>query len=85
MKFSITDFFSKCDQIGKTADLVTFTEEILNENFIFCTVIFLQTHKHSRHEPTPVILKTAILTSFQSVLEYIRARIQLRSSCRSLF
>ena len=26
MKFSIKDFFSKCDQ---TADLVTFTEEIL--------------------------------------------------------
>ena len=31
MKFSIKDFFSKCDQIRKgTADLVTFTEEIRN-------------------------------------------------------
>ena len=30
MKFSIKDFFSKYDQIRKTADLVTFTEEILN-------------------------------------------------------
>ena len=34
MKFSIKDFFSKCDQIRSflfPADLVTFTEEILNE------------------------------------------------------
>ena len=30
MKFSIKDFFRKCDQIRRTADLVTFTEEILN-------------------------------------------------------
>ena len=34
MKFSIEDFFSKCDQIRSflqfPADLVTFTEEILN-------------------------------------------------------
>ena len=30
MKFSIKDFFSKCDQIRSTADLVTFTGEILN-------------------------------------------------------
>ena len=31
MKFSIKDFFSKYDQIRKfPADLVTFTEEILN-------------------------------------------------------
>ena len=26
MKFSIKDFFSKCDQIRRFADLVTFTE-----------------------------------------------------------
>ena len=38
MKFSI-DFFSKCDQIRrKTADLLTFTEEICNGNLIFCAV-----------------------------------------------
>ena len=31
MKFSIKDFFSKCDQNPQeTADLVIFTEEILN-------------------------------------------------------
>ena len=31
MRFSIKDFFSKCDQIRrKIADLFTFTEEILN-------------------------------------------------------
>ena len=33
-KFSIKDFFSKFPQFP--ADLVTFTEEIINENFIFC-------------------------------------------------
>ena len=31
LKFFIKDFFSKCDQIRSTADLVTLTEEILNE------------------------------------------------------
>ena len=36
MKFSIKDFFRKCDQ---TADLVTFTEEILNGKLHFlCSV-----------------------------------------------
>ena len=36
MKFSINDFFSKCDQIPQeTADLVTFTEEILNGKLHF--------------------------------------------------
>ena len=33
MKFFINDFFSKCDQIR--ADLVTFTEKIINEKFHF--------------------------------------------------
>ena len=49
MKFSITDFFSKRDQIRKeTADLVTFTEEFLNgkshflcsEKLVFFTVYY---------------------------------------------
>ena len=36
MKFSIKDFFSKCDQMRKfPADLVTFTEEILNRKLHF--------------------------------------------------
>ena len=40
MKFCIKDFFSKCDQICKeAADLVTFTEEILNGKVHFlCSV-----------------------------------------------
>ena len=38
MKFSIKDFFSKFDQIRFLAHLVTFIEEILKENFIFCAV-----------------------------------------------
>ena len=33
MKFSINDFFSKCDQIR--TDLVKFTEEIINRNLHF--------------------------------------------------
>ena len=58
MKLSIKDLFSKCDQIHSflqfLADLVTFTEEILNEKLHFlCSVlvlmvpmneIFLQSH-----------------------------------------
>ena len=37
MKFSIKDFFSKCDQIR--VDLVTITEEILIEKLYFlCSV-----------------------------------------------
>ena len=47
MKFSIKDFFSKCDQIcrklGITGDLVTYTEEILNVRLNFCAV-FLTLH-----------------------------------------
>ena len=41
MKLSIKDFFSKCDPICsflETADLVAFTEEILNGKLIFCEV-----------------------------------------------
>ena len=39
MKFSIKDFFSKCDQIPQfPAVLVTLTEERM-ENFIFCAVL----------------------------------------------
>ena len=30
MKFSIKDFFSKCDQIYRNLDLVTLIEKILN-------------------------------------------------------
>ena len=30
MKFSIKDFFSKCDQIRRNCGLVTFTEKIFN-------------------------------------------------------
>ena len=42
MMFSIKDFFSKCDQNPQfPADLVTFTEEFLMENFIFCAAVVL--------------------------------------------
>ena len=35
MKFPIKVFFSKCDQIQCPADMVTFTEEILNGKLLF--------------------------------------------------
>ena len=43
IKFSIKDFFSKCDQIRSfLADLVTFTKEILNGKlYILYSVIFI--------------------------------------------
>ena len=46
INFSFKDFFSKCDQIRrKTADMVTFTEEILNGKLHFlCSVRALQTY-----------------------------------------
>ena len=34
MKLSNKDFFSKCDQIQFLANLITFTEEILNGNIL---------------------------------------------------
>ena len=37
MKFSIKDFFSKCDQIADS-DLVTFTEDIFKGKLHFCAV-----------------------------------------------
>ena len=37
MKFSIKDFFGKCDQFP--ADLVTFTEEILNGKLHFLCIV----------------------------------------------
>ena len=41
MKFSIKDFFSRCDQIQFAADLVKFTEEILNEkrHFLWSVIV----------------------------------------------
>ena len=41
MKFSINDFFSKCQQTGSSLRIChTFTKEILMNNFIFCAVVF---------------------------------------------
>ena len=36
MKFSIKDFLSKCDQIRRKLDLVTFTKEIVNGTYFLC-------------------------------------------------
>ena len=46
VKFNIKGFFSKCDQIRwklqETADLVIFTEEILNGKLHFCAVWYFK-------------------------------------------
>ena len=61
MKFSIKDFFSKCDQFP--ADLVTFTEEILNENLNF--LISAQSSQDSiAYWPLTVFL-------FRSLMEFL--------------
>ena len=45
MKFSIKDFFSKCENVKSsgTADLVTFTEKILNGKLHFLCNVALST------------------------------------------
>ena len=47
MKFSIKDFFSKCDQIHSFLQIWShFLKISLMENFIFCAVLL---QKHSKH------------------------------------
>ena len=48
LKFSIRDFFSKCNQSPQfPADLVIFTEEIFNGKLLFCGVSTAQTNEVS--------------------------------------
>ena len=43
MKFSIKDFFSKCDQILRKLRIWThLLKKFLMEKFVFCAMIFLQ-------------------------------------------
>ena len=57
MKLYIKDFFSKCEHIQETADLVTFTEEILHGKLPFlCSDIYYWHEKK-------VELETKIFTS----------------------
>ena len=50
MKFSIKDFFSKCDQFAEAVDLVTFTAEILNRKLhSFCSVKYGELHNSLQH------------------------------------
>ena len=42
IKFSIKDFFSKCDQIGSFLQIWSYLlEKSVMENFIFCAVLYL--------------------------------------------
>ena len=48
MKFSIKDFFSKCDQIHSfLVDFVIFTEEILMENIFLQYVTLINNYHQS--------------------------------------
>ena len=52
MKFSIKNFFSKCDQIcGNLRIWLHFLKKSLMENFIFCSVI--RTHRLSNIPQQP--------------------------------
>ena len=46
MKFSIRDFFSKCDQIQRKLHWSHLLKKSLVENFIFCAVIFHDKEVH---------------------------------------
>ena len=53
MKLSLKDFFSKCDQIRRPADLFTFTAEIFNGKLHFlCGIVKLQSSPHRKEPPT---------------------------------
>ena len=62
MKFSIKDFFSKWPNTQKSADLVTFTEEIFNWKLHFCVAVLL-------YPPFPYTLN-----AYQNKLAYIHTR-----------
>ena len=50
MRFSIKDFFSKCDQIRrKLSYLSHLQKKSLMENFIFCAVSVIYEHHHDIH------------------------------------
>ena len=65
MKFSSNDFFRKCHKI--LTDLVTFTEEVLNEKLyflrsaFFCPIDFLQS---SLNNATSSILSKLLTSNF---------------------
>ena len=62
MKFSIKDFFSKWPNTQKSADLVTFTEEIFNWKLHFCVAVLL-------YPPFPYTLN-----AYQNKLAYNHTR-----------
>ena len=63
-KIFIKDLFSKCDQ--ETADLVTFTEEIFYENFIFCAVY--DSARNLKLGRIPICLSVSIENDFYCVI-----------------
>ena len=66
MKFSIKDFFSKCDQIrGKLRILSYLLKKSVMENFIFCAVVMM------RQLRKPFITVSKIFSDKYDVLKYL--------------
>ena len=85
MKFSIEDFFSKCDQIRRNLWIWShLLKKSLKENFIFCTVYFIflgcayrctyvKLSKHYFRVKTKISVDFYICISVPLVLQSIRA------------
>ena len=85
MKFSIQDFFIKCDQIRKKlGDWSHLQKKSLNKDFIFCAVKANMFHPMLSLDPGIFIILTLVLSVtflFTSVVVYYTC---LKSNCRHL-
>ena len=58
MKFSIKDFFSKCDQIRSKLRIWShLLKKSLMENFIFCTVSMIEIEKKKKSKISSLFFK----------------------------
>ena len=67
MKFSIKNFFSKCDQIHRklriSSDLL---KKSLMENFTFCAVSFLMSSSFNPYQANVILIKVNNTISFMT-------------------
>ena len=73
MKFSIKDFFSKCDQIRRKLRIWSYLlKKCLMENFFFCAVLVLKfmntKHAHKTICPHQTLLKDFLRNSKSEIL-----------------
>ena len=84
MKFSIKDFFSNCDEIQFSANLVTFAKEFINGKLHFlCSVQdYLEVNIHLRRNifaPVHLSLHKFSIKDFISKCDQIRSFLQIWS------